>query len=429
MVRTGFSAHAGDMTTTPPEAPSGGASPGTSPGSSPPLDDGGPRVSRDEVRELSRLRRSRDDRKIAGVAGGIARHLDIDPVIVRIGLVVLAVFGGAGLLVYGALWLLLPEDGSDRAVLSLDDRSRTVAVLGIGVLAALSLVGGPWGFWDFPWPLVLIGVAVVLLLSRRESASGPGPASGGPGPGPAPDGSGSARVSLAKQPALPGSTDPWQPTLGWQGYPPPAAPRPRDLRKRGPILFGFTLALAVLAVGLVGVVDVAAEGVPNAAYPAAVVAVCGVMLLVGAFFGRAGGLIALGLLGTVALTGAAASDYWDGGREVERPLSAAQVQEDYWLPAGELVLDLSAVSDPESLTGDAIDVEVGLGRVEVILPDGVNVDISAEVTGAGEIRLPNETVDGVELLEQDRVRPPGATGESALLVNISAGVGQIEVLQ
>ena len=40
----------------------------------------GPRVTRDEVRDLSRLRRSRDDRKIGGVAGGLARHLDIDPI-------------------------------------------------------------------------------------------------------------------------------------------------------------------------------------------------------------------------------------------------------------------------------------------------------------------------------------------------------------
>ena len=58
----------------------------------------GPRVSRDEMRDLRRLRRSATDRKIAGVAGGLARHLDIDPTVLRVLFVVLAFFGGAGLL-------------------------------------------------------------------------------------------------------------------------------------------------------------------------------------------------------------------------------------------------------------------------------------------------------------------------------------------
>ena len=43
-----------------------------------------------------------------------ARHLDIDPLILRVAFVVLAFFGGAGLLLYGACWLLVPEDGRDR---------------------------------------------------------------------------------------------------------------------------------------------------------------------------------------------------------------------------------------------------------------------------------------------------------------------------
>ena len=44
-------------------------------------------------------------------AGGLARHLDIDPIIVRVALVVLVFFGGSGLLLYGAMWLLVPEEG------------------------------------------------------------------------------------------------------------------------------------------------------------------------------------------------------------------------------------------------------------------------------------------------------------------------------
>ena len=72
----------------------------------------GPRTSRNEILDLGRLRRSTDDRRIAGVAGGLARHLDIDPIIVRVALVVLVFFGGSGLLLYGAIWLLVPEEGS-----------------------------------------------------------------------------------------------------------------------------------------------------------------------------------------------------------------------------------------------------------------------------------------------------------------------------
>src|SRR6188768_2368628 len=75
----------------------------------------GPRVSAEQMRDLSRLRRSTSDRYFAGVAGGLGRHLDIDPTIIRVLLAVLTFFGGAGLLVYGAFWLFVPEDGRDRA--------------------------------------------------------------------------------------------------------------------------------------------------------------------------------------------------------------------------------------------------------------------------------------------------------------------------
>jgi phage shock protein PspC (stress-responsive transcriptional regulator) len=57
------------------------------------------------------LRRSRNDRVIAGVCGGIARHLDVDPVLLRILVVVLTVFtGGAFLLAYLVAWLIIPDD-------------------------------------------------------------------------------------------------------------------------------------------------------------------------------------------------------------------------------------------------------------------------------------------------------------------------------
>jgi phage shock protein PspC (stress-responsive transcriptional regulator) len=59
------------------------------------------------------LRRPHDGRLIAGVAAGAADYFGIDVTIVRIVLVVLALFGGAGVPLYLAAWLLVPDEGSD----------------------------------------------------------------------------------------------------------------------------------------------------------------------------------------------------------------------------------------------------------------------------------------------------------------------------
>ena len=53
---------------------------------------------------------------LAGVAGGLADYFDIDPVVVRIGLLVLALVGGLAVPLYLAAWLLIPEEGSDISV-------------------------------------------------------------------------------------------------------------------------------------------------------------------------------------------------------------------------------------------------------------------------------------------------------------------------
>ena len=60
------------------------------------------------------LVRSRDDRLIAGVCGGVARWSGLDVALVRVAFVLLAVFGGSGLLVYVLGWLLIPDEGADQ---------------------------------------------------------------------------------------------------------------------------------------------------------------------------------------------------------------------------------------------------------------------------------------------------------------------------
>lgn len=56
-----------------------------------------------------RLTRSRTDRMIAGVCGGLAEHVGVDPARVRMGFVLTTVFGGAGAVLYLVLWAVLPE--------------------------------------------------------------------------------------------------------------------------------------------------------------------------------------------------------------------------------------------------------------------------------------------------------------------------------
>jgi phage shock protein PspC (stress-responsive transcriptional regulator) len=75
------------------------------------------------------LRRPLQDRMLAGVAAGIARYLGVDVTVIRIVLAVLSVVGGAGIPIYLAGWLLIPEEGHDQSIAteliqSLQARSR-----------------------------------------------------------------------------------------------------------------------------------------------------------------------------------------------------------------------------------------------------------------------------------------------------------------
>jgi phage shock protein C len=59
-----------------------------------------------------RLMRSRRDKKVGGVCAGLAEYLGIDATILRLIFVVLALTGGPGLILYLALWLILPQEPS-----------------------------------------------------------------------------------------------------------------------------------------------------------------------------------------------------------------------------------------------------------------------------------------------------------------------------
>ena len=64
------------------------------------------------------LCRPTGDRMLAGVAAGVAAYLGVDVTVVRIVLAVLAVMGGAGVPIYLAGWLLIPEEGAEQSIAS-----------------------------------------------------------------------------------------------------------------------------------------------------------------------------------------------------------------------------------------------------------------------------------------------------------------------
>lgn len=61
--------------------------------------------------KVKKLRRSRDDRMVAGVCGGVAKLLGVDAALLRVLLVAATLFGfGAGAILYLAAWILMPEE-------------------------------------------------------------------------------------------------------------------------------------------------------------------------------------------------------------------------------------------------------------------------------------------------------------------------------
>ncbi len=115
------------------------------------------------VTSIWTARRSTADRKVAGVAGGVARAWNIDPVLVRVGFTVLALSGGIGLVLYLAGWLMLPEEGAqesvlDRAVPQTRGWSREVR---IALVVLACLIGVAALSWLVPFSF---GAAVVMAV-------------------------------------------------------------------------------------------------------------------------------------------------------------------------------------------------------------------------------------------------------------------------
>ena len=279
----------------------------------------------------------------------------------------------------------------------------------IGAISVLLVLGDSVGQFGFPWPLALVALVALLVLVFLDRDRKPGPTA--PPVPHVPD-----PVTGAFTPAAPGTPVPVASTY---------IPRPRNPRRRGPILFWFTLALAALGVGVLGVLDLAGAPIADPAYPALIVGTCGVMLLVGAFYGRAGGLILVGMLAAVGLAGATIAQDVEGADITRRPLTAADVPSSLDTSAGEIILDLTDVADLAALDGKHVELDADVGRIEVIVPAGLSVRVDANVDGPGHLELFGDERGGIEI--DDHVRHDAGPGTPEISIDADISVGEIKI--
>lgn len=151
----------------------------------------------------------------------------------------------------------------------------------------------------------------------------------------------------------------------------------------------------------------------------------GIALVAGSGRGTFPLLIALGGALVVALTGGSVADRDRGGlgERVERPSFAGRTYgRDYSLGAGRLVLDLTGVrADHAEVTA-----EVGTGRLEVTVPDGVAVHIESS-SGVGSIRVFGEQRGSGFGVDDTFESPDLATASSRIELDLSVGIGSIDV--
>jgi phage shock protein PspC (stress-responsive transcriptional regulator) len=426
----------GQAGTTEPPNPQAGPQSGTQSGLQGGLQ-GGPRVSGEQMRDVDPLRRSTTDRYIAGVAGGLGRHFDIDPTVIRVVLAVLTFFGGAGALIYGAVWLFVPEDGHDRAPIEVGSDARRVILIVAGAIALMIVFGTPFfgGGWGhgFPISALVIGLIAVALFATRGQRRQPYDRNQPPPPwGSVPDSAASASPEGTTMTAT--HVEAGQQPPAWMPPPSPSYVPPPRPRRTGLVLFWPTLAMIAIALGTLGIFDTS-NSVTVSAYAALALGITGAMLLIGAFVGRPGGLIALGLASGIALLVTSLVGAATGGAGVSNkdlrdvPTSAALLQPDYHVTTGTIEVDLTRVTDPAALNGRHVHLSLNAGEVTVIVPRGINVHVNAEIRFAGQIDVGDDQRGGFGQTVDRTLTGSTAPGTPTLDLAIDARVGHIAVRQ
>jgi phage shock protein PspC (stress-responsive transcriptional regulator) len=421
-----------------------------------------------------RLVRRTDDKLIAGVASGVAAQLGVEPVLVRIGFIVLTFFGGLGALLYVLGWLLIPAAGHEESIALAAARRPAGAASYLAmamVILAIGIIASAFSRPGVVWAIALIAFGAYLFQQRQEQPrpappvgppppAGPPPAPAGAEPPAAPPGGPPPAPGAPAGPGEPGppaapaawgastaTTEPlaWErpaattEPLAWErpapAAPPAAwgAPVPRTRRRRaflGPLTVGLALVVSGLAVMLdnLGVLEMTLGRVL-----ALFLAVVGLGLLVGAWWGRAWGLIPLGLLliPLVAAASLADSEPLTGGfgERLWQPRTAAEVRPAYRLAGGELIVDLGRVRFRPGAT--TVEASLAGGRLLVVVPD----DVAAEVrgrAGAGVLDLFGSGEDrwGTQVdstVAAPPTKPPKAGAAPTVRLDAHVGYGLVEV--
>lgn len=430
-----------------------------------------------------RLERRVDDRVVAGVAGGLGDAFGVDPAIFRLTFVALTFFGGGGLVLYALGWLFMPardaRDSIGESMLRRAGGPRSAGGIGLIVIAALIVVGSLSDIGGgLVWGVVM--VIVGALVFRSDSLGGV-PAPSAPGTRP-PAG---ATTAADRTTAVPPTPPPARPTTSTDAPPPvddapttdpytsaapvadawsvggpttdqrystadvdPSSPpdlpplivddgwRPRPLAPRPappppPSILGrVTVAATLIAVGGLALLDnLTALDVAIASYAAVSLVIIGGGLLVGAFVGRARGLIPLGAVALVVVLVSAfvpelpVMPSGGTGERIHAPRTTAELEPSYEFGIGELVVDLGDL-ELEPGQDTEVDVTLGMGEMIVEVPPDVAVDVNATMR-IGAIEALGRTSDGPAA--STTFTEPGGEGAPTIDLDLVNGVGQITV--
>jgi phage shock protein PspC (stress-responsive transcriptional regulator) len=418
-----------------------------------------------------RLVRRTDQKVLGGVCAGLGDYFDVDPVLFRVGFVVLALAGGVGLLAYGLAWLLIPASNVTEPIAGRVGRHLGSGLSGgawVGI--ALLVIGGSllltgiahrgvltWAFRPgLVWGAALILLGLLLYQRRERSRAGghiprpPAPAGSADAGAGAPPGSETAAFGAAPvtEPAVSPwadtrSQDPWTTTELTRpstaatthgagvpvGY--PVAPVRR--RREHSALGWITLGLLLLAVGVAALLDQAgAVDLTVDRYLALSLAILGIGLLVGTWWGRARWLIVVGILLIPFVLAASLIDVplsGGAGTRSYNPVTAADIHPEYRLAAGQL--DLNLMNTDLGAGTRAITASVALGQLTIEVPSDVLLTIHAAV-GAGSIRVRGDVpsaadrdIGGLKIQLDESAGP--ASASSSLVLNLQAGYGEVDV--
>jgi phage shock protein PspC (stress-responsive transcriptional regulator) len=373
--------------------------------------------NRDGLRTLATMRRSSDDQIVAGVCGGVARHLHVDPIIIRIAVVALTFIGMSGLILYLAAWFLIPADDEAQSVAAdwfhlerNEEQVRTIGLFVALVLAVAAVVGdNGWGFGWIGWWIIpaafLFWLFVVRPRRRREwLASGAEPPP--PYPAPAP---GTSEAHVAEFTA-------------WKTAQVLERKRARyERRHESRVFTGLALSVILIAEAVTLLVDQTIVDVPGPTYIAVALAVVAVGCLVGTFWGNASGLIGIGVLLTIALAISTLTAGGPIGSQEFTPQSAQSVKSTYRHGIGELQVDLSGINRTAGLVGRTVTVKAGVGRTAVYLPKDLPVTVDVQLR-AGDVAVFGREWNGPD----NHRKVIDGTGPGLHLV-IDQRVGDVEV--